>query len=67
MFRREGVRTKHFRAGDLEPVLRLAGFKLLSLDRVEYDWCTEFHPPTGREAGREARLRVAFTKRGWDG
>jgi hypothetical protein len=46
VFRRGGVRTKHYRASDLEPLLRQAGLKRLSMDRVEYDWSTELSPPT---------------------
>jgi len=46
IYRRDGVRTKHFKKAGLQTMLEKAGFTLCSIARVEYDWSTEFLPPT---------------------
>ena len=40
-----GVPTKHYSAPELEVILKEAGFKILSLTKIEYDWDTEFATP----------------------
>lgn len=40
-----GVPTKHYSAPELEVILKVAGFKILSLVKIEYDWNTEFAEP----------------------
>eukprot|EP00966_Prymnesium_polylepis_P228644 5291321-Prymnesium_polylepis.2 len=48
VFCRGGVRTKHFRMGELKAQLKEAGLRsVLSTERVEYSWDTEFDPPIG--------------------
>ena len=43
----DNVATKHYSASELEVILPLVGFKITSLDKVEYDWDSEFQtPPT---------------------
>ena len=43
VYRREGVRTKHFRQAELRTLLRRAGFdEVVAVRRVEYGWHTEF-------------------------
>jgi SAM-dependent methyltransferase len=41
----DNVATKHYSASELEVILSLAGFKITSLDKVEYDWDSEFQAP----------------------
>lgn len=41
VFRRSGVRTKHFRREELEAALADGGFEVLRIQRVPYDWNTE--------------------------
>jgi SAM-dependent methyltransferase len=41
----DNVATKHYSASELEVILSLAGFKISSLDKVEYDWDSEFQAP----------------------
>ena len=45
IFRRDGVRTKHFRQAELRKILAAHMLELILLDRVEYDWLTEFQGP----------------------
>jgi SAM-dependent methyltransferase len=40
-----GVRTKHYSQTELEFIFREAGFSIVTLDKVEYDWKTEFDNP----------------------
>jgi SAM-dependent methyltransferase len=43
----DNVPTKHYSAMELEVLLNRAGLKITSLDKVEYDWDSEFlAPPT---------------------
>jgi len=41
IFRREGVRTKHFTAAELTQVMEESGFVVLRFERVIYDWDSE--------------------------
>jgi hypothetical protein len=46
-----GVPNKHYSAPELEVILKEAGFSILSLVKIEYDWNTEFaEPPSWMEA-----------------
>ena len=41
----EGVVTKHYSHPELTVLFRDAGFKVQAIDRIEYDWSTEFAEP----------------------
>jgi SAM-dependent methyltransferase len=41
----DGVPTKHFGRSELDVVSRQAGLTILNVDKVEYDWNTEFAEP----------------------
>jgi SAM-dependent methyltransferase len=41
----DNVPTKHYSASELEVLFEQAGLKIISLDKVEYDWNTEFQSP----------------------
>jgi len=42
-----GVPTKHYAQPELEVLFRQAGLRITALEKVEYDWSTEFNsPPT---------------------
>lgn len=41
----DNVATKHYSASELEVILSLAGFKITYLDKVEYNWDSEFLSP----------------------
>jgi SAM-dependent methyltransferase len=41
----DNVATKHYSASELEVILSQAGFKITSLDKVEYEWDSEFQSP----------------------
>ncbi len=45
LIRIDGVTTKHYSHPELEVIFRDAGFKILTIDRVEYEWTTEFAEP----------------------
>jgi SAM-dependent methyltransferase len=45
IFRRDGVRTKHFRASEVRGLLEQHALEVVTMDRVEYDWLTEFKAP----------------------
>ena len=45
LVRIEGVPTKHYLREEAELLLRDAGFRVSSCDRVEYGWDTEFEDP----------------------
>jgi SAM-dependent methyltransferase len=45
LIRIDNVVTKHYSHPELEVIFRDAGFKVLNIDRVEYDWTTEFAAP----------------------
>lgn len=45
IFQRDGVRTKHFRASELRTLLGKHALEVVVIDRVEYDWLTEFKAP----------------------
>jgi len=41
------VKTKHYSAEELHVVFEQAGLKITALEKLEYDWNTEFaSPPT---------------------
>lgn len=40
-----GVPTKHYSAPELEVILKEAGFTITALEKIEYDWSTEFSEP----------------------
>merc|ERR1719162_1365116 len=46
IYRRDGVRTKHFREVELRGMLKKNGFNTLLLDQVQYEWSTELDEPT---------------------
>jgi 2-polyprenyl-3-methyl-5-hydroxy-6-metoxy-1,4-benzoquinol methylase len=39
----DDVPTKHFLKEELELLLQLEGFKVQKIEKIEYDWSTEFH------------------------
>ncbi len=41
----DGVPTKHYTQSEIEILFRDAGFSIEQIDRVEYDWSTEFLSP----------------------
>jgi SAM-dependent methyltransferase len=41
----DGVRTKHYSLPELEVILPQFGFTIESIERLEYDWSTEFSAP----------------------
>ena len=41
----DGVTTKHYSHPELEVIFRDAGFNILTIDRIEYEWTTEFTAP----------------------
>ncbi len=45
LIRIDGVVTKHYSHPELEVLFRDAGFNILNIDRIEYDWSTEFAEP----------------------
>lgn len=45
LIRIDGVVTKHYSHPELEVIFSDAGFKILNIDRIEYDWTTEFAEP----------------------
>ncbi|CAE7264441.1 unnamed protein product [Symbiodinium microadriaticum] len=45
IFRRDGVRTKHFRNQEVCKMLEAHSLELVMRSRVEYDWGTEFAAP----------------------
>lgn len=45
LIRIDGVVTKHYSHPELEVIFREAGFRIANIDRVEYDWTTEFAEP----------------------
>lgn len=47
LIRIEGVITKHYSHPELNVLFRDAGFKVHTIDRIEYDWTTEFAEPPG--------------------
>ncbi len=46
IFRRCGVRTKHFSKPELLATLQQFGFEVIRIQQVVYKWDTEFEPPT---------------------
>jgi ubiquinone/menaquinone biosynthesis C-methylase UbiE len=43
----DDVPTKHFLKEELDLLLTLEGFKVLEIEKIKYEWSTEFHkPPT---------------------
>ena len=43
----DGVTTKHYTHPELDVIFRDAGFKVQTIDRIEYEWTTEFAEPPG--------------------
>ena len=41
----DGVPTKHYSASEIEVILKQAGLKVTALEKLEYDWNTEFAEP----------------------
>jgi SAM-dependent methyltransferase len=41
----DGITTKHYTCEELQIILPIAGLKLISLNKVEYDWYSEFSSP----------------------
>ncbi len=41
----DGVPTKHYMESELQVIFREAGFIITKVDKVEYDWSTEFSTP----------------------
>jgi 2-polyprenyl-3-methyl-5-hydroxy-6-metoxy-1,4-benzoquinol methylase len=41
----DDVPTKHFLKEELELLLTLEGFKVMEIEKIKYDWTTEFHKP----------------------
>ena len=41
----DGVTTKHYSHPEIEVIFRDAGFKVETIDRIEYSWTTEFADP----------------------
>lgn len=41
----DGVKTKHYLEPELEVLFTKAGFKTLSIQKLEYDWTSEFSDP----------------------
>jgi hypothetical protein len=40
-----GVRTKHYSHPEIEVIFKEAGFRITAIERLEYDWETEFASP----------------------
>ena len=40
-----GVRTKHYTAPELQVIAQEAGLTVTALEKLEYDWSTEFAAP----------------------
>ena len=60
IFRRVGVRTKHYRLVELQALLHEHGFHpIVSIERVEFSWDSEFERPTNF-LDRDSRLRRPF-------
>lgn len=45
LIRIDGVVTKHYSHPELKVIFRDAGFTISDIDRIEYDWTTEFAEP----------------------
>lgn len=45
LIRIDGVTTKHYSHPEIEVIFRDAGFEIQTIDRIEYDWDTEFADP----------------------
>jgi SAM-dependent methyltransferase len=41
----DGVTTKHYSHPELQVIFRDAGFKIETIDRIDYEWSTEFAEP----------------------
>jgi SAM-dependent methyltransferase len=41
----DGVTTKHYSHPEIEVIFKEAGFKIKAIDKVEYEWTTEFVEP----------------------
>lgn len=51
LIRIDGVVTKHYSHPEIEVIFKDAGFKIEKIDRIEYEWTTEFaEPPTWLKA-----------------
>ena len=51
IFNINGVATKHYTASELHVLFEEAGMKITSLEKIEYDWNTEFdNPPSWLKA-----------------
>ncbi|HEY9486961.1 MAG TPA: class I SAM-dependent methyltransferase [Chryseosolibacter sp.] len=45
LIRIDGVTTKHYSHPELKVIFREAGFSIQQIDRIEYEWTTEFAEP----------------------
>jgi SAM-dependent methyltransferase len=45
LIRIDGVTTKHYSHPELQVIFREAGFKIETIDRIDYEWTTEFAEP----------------------
>lgn len=45
LIRIDGVTTKHYSHPELQVIFRDAGFKIETIDRIDYEWTTEFAEP----------------------
>ena len=41
----DGITTKHYSHPEIEVIFKDAGFKIENIDRIEYEWTTEFAEP----------------------
>jgi SAM-dependent methyltransferase len=41
----DGVTTKHYSHSEIEVIFKEAGFKVETIDKIEYEWITEFAAP----------------------
>lgn len=41
----DGVTTKHYSHSEIEVIFKAAGFKIETIDKIEYEWTTEFASP----------------------
>lgn len=41
----DGVTTKHYSHSEIEVIFKEAGFKVQTIDKIEYEWTTEFAAP----------------------
>lgn len=47
LIRIDGVTTKHYSHPEIEVIFKEAGFTIETIDKIEYEWTTEFAEPPG--------------------